>query len=436
MGLAGNSGVTAPAFVGAKVMQTARRAIGRAVFFILATLFLLAGCGRQYRGPQEGRGEGKAPLVRVALEDNLSSGKLSFSGEYTLKSEEADYILDASLGNFVVRKVRGQLIIQSPKRQFVYTTYNPVTLYPGKDAKFMWNGIPYQGEISFVRNGSAIAVVNILPMPQYLSGVVPYEIPSNNPDYYAAVEAQAIIARTYTVYHLAHPASTDFDLYADVRHQVYMGMKKDAPLADKAVHLTAGEILKSAGNEIVETQYHSTCGDAIEKRSDYFTGDSGGFLPDQTDGSFNCEVSPFYRWVKETDTRIILNNLVSTGKLTEDRANRYKEDGFDMILKVQSRLKSGRIERLNIQVGDTVVIINEWEIRRILAAEGDSMLPSTEFFLKKLPDDSTGFYIIGAGYGHGRGMCQWGAIGMALKRKSVDDILKFYYPGLHVRKIF
>jgi stage II sporulation protein D len=64
------------------------------------------------------------------------------------------------------------------------------------------------------------------------------------------------------------------------------------------------------------------------------------------------------------------------------------------------------------------------------------MLPSTLFLFKSSPKKPSIVHLIGGGFGHGRGMCQWGAIGMALKNKTYKDILNFYYPNLKISKLY
>ncbi|MEJ2634777.1 MAG: SpoIID/LytB domain-containing protein [Calditrichia bacterium] len=416
--------------------NTARILSRWAAFFIFGAIILFSGCARQFRRPSPEGLPSRVPPVRVALDDNLSSGTLSFEGKYELKSEEATYILDASSGEFGVSYSNQKLVFSSSQRWFSYTHFQSIDFIPADGGKFVWNGVPYSGEISFRKENSRVAVVNVLPMTDYLKGVVPREIPSNSEDYKEAVKAQCIAARTYALYHLEHPAAADYDVFADSRDQVYMGLKGHSALSDEAVDKTLGTILKEANGRIVETQFHSTCGGILELKDDYGNDNHTGIINDVSGDSVNCSASPLYRWVEPLSTRTILKNLVKAGKLSGEKAAALAENGFEMSIQVRSRLASGRIKQLLIKLNDHSILLNEWQMRVVLSGDKSRILPSNLFFLKKSPRYTDRFYVIGAGFGHGRGMCQWGAIGQSLEGKNYKDILSFYYPALKLGKIY
>ncbi len=416
--------------------NTARILFRWAAFFIFGAVLIFSGCARQLRGPSPEGLPSRVPSVRVALDDNLSSGTLFFEGKYELKSEEATYILDASSGEFRVSYSNQKLVFSSSQRWFSYTHFQSIDFIPADGGKFIWDGVPYSGEISFSKENSRVAVVNILPMTDYLKGVVPREIPSNSEDYKEAVMAQCIAARTYALYHLEHPAAADYDVYADSRDQVYSGLQGHSALSDAGVDKTLGTILKETNGGIVETQFHSTCGGTLELRGDYGEDHHAGSINDVSGDSVNCIASPLYRWVESLSTRTILKNLVKAGKLSEEKAATLAENGFEMSIQIRSRLASGRINQLLIKLNDDNFLLNEWQMRVVLSGDKGRILPSNLFFLKKSPRHADLFYVIGAGFGHGRGMCQWGAIGQALKGQSYRDILSFYYPALKLEKIY
>lgn len=400
---------------------------------MLGSMVVLVSCARQLYQPSREIPPSAGTQIRVALDDNLQSATLIFNDEYRLKSEEALYILDQSIGEFTVESSKHQLIFRSERREFVFKDFQTVQFRTSGYGRFVWNGIPYQGEIQFIEDGDKVVVVNTLPLPSYLRGVVPYEIPSQSEDYYQAVAAQTVAARTYAVYHLQHPATELFQVFADTRDQVYLGLQKSSDLANQAIEETAGQVLADSAGEVIETQYHSTCGGLLEVRNAYYPAPVNPIRNDSLQGSFNCVGSPLYRWIKKIDTRIILHNLERLGYISPQKSGHLKENGFTMDLSVLSRSPSGRIETLSIKVNDQNFALRDYQIRVALGNDQGEILPSNLFFLKSSPRNSRLLYIIGAGYGHGFGMCQWGAIGMALKGQSYRDILKFYYPALHIK---
>jgi len=131
-----------------------------------------------------------------------------------------------------------------------------------------------------------------------------------------------------------------------------------------------------------------------------------------------------------------MKNLSQLGESEMKPDSEFEEKGFTMEITVLSRRNSGRISEMMIQLNDESIRLNDWQIRQVFSDADNKPLPSTLFLLKSSPSQKNQFYVIGAGYGHGRGMCQWGAIGQSLKGKSYKDILTFYYPGLFLNKIY
>jgi len=377
----------------------------------------------------------KIPLIRVALEDEISHGTLSFRDPFRLISEEATYILTEEMGQFEVQYQQGLLTIKNTERSFSFQNFHSLELVSENEGIFLWNNTPFTGKLSFNKSGNAIILTNTLPLPQYLEGVIPYEIPTHSEEYYQAILAQTIAARTYAVYRIKNPQTQNFDIFADSRDQVYQGTANSSELVHKAVLESFGTILQTPQNELFKIQYHSTCGGTI----DAYPTTAENILPviqDQSTHNDYCIVSPLYRWVIPLTTRDILENLVNLGFVKQSEADVWREKGFDMSLEVLSRKASGRIEKLAVNVGDKSIILQEWQIRRLFSNKPGQLQPSTLFFLKSSPSNSELVYIVGAGFGHGRGMCQWGAIGKALEGESYQDILNFYYPELILNKIY
>jgi stage II sporulation protein D len=131
----------------------------------------------------------------------------------------------------------------------------PVTIRAQKNGFLAYGGKQYRGDLRIAKIGGRIQLVNVVGLEEYLLGVVPGEMPKDWP--LAALEAQAVAARTYAVSNLVKGRT--FDLYSDWRSQVYYGAQSEAPGTTQAVRETAGEILTYDGLP-AQTFYFSSSG--------------------------------------------------------------------------------------------------------------------------------------------------------------------------------
>jgi SpoIID/LytB domain protein len=164
----------------------------------------------------------------------------------------------------------------------------PLVVRPGKKAPLALDGKLYRGKLQLVREGGYLRVVNVVPLESYLAGVVPGEVPSGWPA--EALKAQAVAARSYAIASLLK--GKPYDLYADVRSQVYLGVAGEKPSTTKAVDGTAGEVVLYAG-KVATTYYFSTSGGKTASAADVF-GFAVPYLvsrPDPWD-----KLSPYHRW--------------------------------------------------------------------------------------------------------------------------------------------
>ncbi len=420
-------------------MNTVWRATG---FFLTTAVLILGlllqwGCAsRVQQRPSEQTS--REPRVRVCLDENFRNGTIRFEGNFLLELEEAHYWFDENLGALNV-SVKGNYITIRNKQRF-FELEMPQTLifqpeYPRY--KFYWNDIPYSGSLLIRVDRSHRLVINRLPVETYLQGVVPYEIPTRTPEYKEAVFAQAIAARTFVLFSMNHPNNDDFDVHADERDQVYRGAQQMTPLAQKAIKDTRGTILAQNGQPVL-TQFHSTCGGILEVAKNSPADDSTRITMayDLTDNEFNCKVSPKYRWLEKRSMETVLTNMQHIFSIDSITVEKWREDGYRITLEIVSRNPGGRVNEMRITINDQTFLAKRYQIRQVLADDTGTPLPSTLFFINQSPSDPQKFYIIGAGAGHGRGMCQWGAIGMALRGHSYKDILSFYYPEFSLMKLY
>jgi SpoIID/LytB domain protein len=195
----------------------------------------------------------------------------------------------------------------------------PVRFLPGK-APLEVGGVRYRGQVDVAVTGRKLDAVNHLGLEQYLFGVVPREMPSDWAE--EALKAQAVAARSYALAHLVR--GKPYDLYADVRSQVYGGLDGEHPRATAAVRATAGEVLLWDGRPI-DALFHSTSGGATADVQEVF-GAAVPYLVGVDDPW--SSLSPVHRWgptpVSEATLRkgLELRSPVRALKLTRAASGR------------------------------------------------------------------------------------------------------------------
>jgi len=306
------------------------------------------------------------------------------------------------------------------------------------DSFQLWNGKRYRGTITFVRTDSGFLVVNSLPMDSYLRGVVPLEIGNRTPAEFAAVQAQAVAARTYAYKHLT--SSRAFDMYATVQDQVYGGVDAEKPQSDSAITTTADVVVLYNGQPIT-TPYHSTCGGSTAGVSEvwYDQPDQPYLRPvsDRIPGTnnFYCDPSPRFSWTQSYDAaglRAVMEKyLASYTKAPKNGVGKITD------IREQGRTPSGRIAALTVQTETGSYTLRGNDIRFVLRDPKGAILNSTFFSFTKETSggEVSSFTVNGRGYGHGIGMCQWGAIGRARAGQNYRTILETYYPGTTIGRI-
>ena len=168
------------------------------------------------------------------------------------------------------------------------TAASPLVIRPAKNALIALDGRPYRGKLELVPQGGFVRVVNGVPLESYLQGVVAGEMPFGWPA--EALEAQAVAARSYALANLLK--GKPYDLYADARSQVYLGVSGEKASTTQAVTATAGQVVTYAGR-VATTYYFSTSGGKTASAEDVF-GFSVPYLvsrPDPWD-----KLSPYHEW--------------------------------------------------------------------------------------------------------------------------------------------
>jgi len=318
------------------------------------------------------------------------------------------------------------------------TQLGSVFVSPSEGSILTWDGKQYRGNIVITPTDSGLLVVNRLSMDSYLRGVVPLEIGNRTPAEFAAVQAQAVAARTYAYKHLT--STRAFDMYATVQDQVYGGVDAEKPQSDSAIMTTADVVVLYNGQPIT-TPYHSTCGGSTAGVSEvwYDQPDQPYLRPvsDRIPGSDNyyCDSSPRFSWSQSYDAaglRAVMDKYLAA-------YTKAPKNGVGKITDIteQGRTPSGRVAALIVQTETGSYTLRGNDIRFVLRDPKGAILNSTYFtFIESTNGgEISNLTVNGRGYGHGIGMCQWGAIGRARAGQNYRTILETYYPGTTIGRI-
>ncbi|MBV9699568.1 MAG: SpoIID/LytB domain-containing protein [Candidatus Eremiobacteraeota bacterium] len=270
---------------------------------------------------------------------------------------------------------------------------------------FAFNGRPFRGTFSRLADGQ---IVNLVDLEAYLLSVVAAEMPSRWPA--EALQAQSICARTY-VLQRSDPRR-GYDLIPSQLDQVYDGVTAETPAATAAVRATPSTVLKY-GSNFARVAYSSCCGGHTEASDDAWGGAPVPYL-----GGVACDwcaASPNFRWSRT----IALDDLATRLAADVPPAAQVRD------VKVAARDASGRARAVEIVTPQGSTFVPGTTFRRAL---GSRELPS--LLISEIERDPSADQVtaLGGGLGHGVGLCQWGARGMALAARGATEILAAYFP--------
>lgn len=440
--------------------------------------------------------KGKQPDVTVGI---VSAQKIHFSlnKPYLAKGEKVlgEQVVEFSEGGVLWNGNQYSQLTFHPQSTDASFSLSDVTI----GVNFHWERKETQtflGTLRFVVESDKIVAINELPVEKYLESVISSEMSATSS--LELLKAHAVISRSWLLAQMKKRREvaesgnnffsftkkedtlirwydredhTLFDVCADDHCQRYQGITKEtSPHVAEAIRQTKGQILMD-GEEICDARFSKCCG-GITEEFQYCWEDTPKTyltavrdialgvehtLPNLTNeeeaekwirfnppafcntqdkkilsevlNDYDQETVNFYRW-KET---------LSQEKLQQLIADKLKMDlGSILDMKAVERGKSGRISKLQI-IGTekTFTIGKELEIRRTLS---DSHLLSSAFVVDKYDKDEQGvpqrFELIGAGWGHGVGLCQIGAAVMGEQGYHYDAILLHYYQGAEIKKLY
>ncbi len=420
-----------------------------------ALALLLAACapaGPAHRAPPGGPAGGpvvgvpsapalpaEEPQVRVGIMVDTTAIEATADVAFQLTADGREVGESAAGERWVFTEdAEGRIVGRSHAGREVGPVAGPLVLRPAAGGHVRLGERPYRGTALIVpRDSGRVSAVNVVDLEGYLLGVVPSEIPSLALE---AVKAQAVAARTYAVGNMGSRSTLGFDFYATVADQVYGGVAREDTMAARAVRETRGEIVTYGGAPIL-AYYHSTCGGHTAAIDEVWDRPPQPYLRSvsdaRPDGSgYYCDISSRFDWHEEW-TGAALQRIV--GKmLAQFFRVPAAQLGAIQRLSVEERTTSGRVAVLGIDAGGRHYRIHGDSIRWILRPEEGRILNSILFDLRQERSDGgvRRLSVDGHGWGHGIGMCQMGAIGRAKAGQDYHEILRAYYTGTDITRLY
>jgi len=356
--------------------------------------------------------------------------------------------------------------------QYVYPQLRPLTAYENGVNCINMGTRVYRGRMEIGRYGSSsLTAVNILPLEEYLYGVVPSEMPSDWHE--EALKAQAVCARSYALIKAgfggASNAKKGYKIVDTVSSQVYKGYLVESAKCNRAVNATKGEMV-CYNNKVVPTYYFSTSGGKTEASKDVWAVDLPYLqsVPDLYERDASREV-----WQELLTLTEIKNCLVrqgiELGEIDDLTVSKYSDTNRAYALRLKSGKKSITLQGTTIRTvlnlySTKFKIVRKGDVPdkvSVLGAEGmtsgsiSNMYIASEEGISKASQELSQYIVksadnlsnyprtapekdgellfAGMGYGHGVGLSQYGAKGMAEAGYNYKEIIEYYFTGASVR---
>ena len=341
-------------------------------------------------------------IVRVLLSDNQTAAQIQHSGRVYIYTQDLSKKYKVSAEGTLAVKALGNGRVQVG----TLIANQPIILEPAKNTLFTWDKNVYAGKLFITPATNTFFMVEHVDLENYLYGVLPYEMSYSWP--LEALKAQAVAARTYTLKTLESVKNKNFDLYSDVRSQMYKGGGKQYDSVKQAVDGTRNQVL-TYQDKLFYTFYHGNCGGGTDDVRSW-SPSSRSIKPLSGASCSTDSHSKSYSWHME-----IPNSKITAYARTVGLSGALKD------LSVSRKTSTGRATTLALRTTSGLKPVTCSKLRLSIGIRSCK--------ITKIHVGSKTTYFEGKGYGHGVGMCQDGANGMAKKGKDYKQILKNYYPG-------
>ncbi len=393
------------------------------------------------------------PLDRVEAESSDATGGVrirdvrvlivSDARQIRIRSEKGLTIIDEVAGR-TESTIGDALVVRAAPSGMIFVDDQPwsgtgIFLNPSGDWKILVDAIgrgerqldsEYPGSLYVFNRDGLLSVINRVEIEQYVGCVVANEVWPDFSD--EALKTQAIVARTYVLYHMLRRPDAMYDVAATQGSQVYRGIRNDTVgvRAQQAAEFTRGLVCtyrENGNDQLFCTYYSSACGGMSQSAAKLGAeGDieplSGGVKCDY------CRIAPgnVYRW---GPVRVSTSDVLA--KLTS-RYPEFADLGSILSILPIDKTPSGRPVTLRIDGsnGTSHGLLAE----RFRIAVGANTVRSTDCTIRVSGDEV--FFENGKGFGHGLGLCQWGMQNLTLQGRSAAQVLRFYYPGSRLTRVY
>ena len=349
--------------------------------------------------------------VRVAIIQDAFSLRLKINGFYEVVDSATNQVLNRGRNlNTTVAAYQGGILLG-----VLQSNTNKLFVKPASPEAVIVEGRRFRGSIQFIKkNNGKILAINHIELEDYIKGILYNEVSHFWP--IEALKAQAIVSRTYAVYQCEVNKARDFDVTNDIYSQVYGGRTSERYRTNKAVQYTAGEVI-TYQDKPIPAYFHATCAGHTEDASVLW---NINLAPLKGVACNFCQDSPHFNWYDVLLLNDIKDKLVKAG---------YKiKDIKDII--VLDRTDSGRVKDLDFVSSEKTLKLSAKDFRNLI---GPNIIRSTNFNISVVENDAV---IEGMGWGHGVGLCQWGAYFMSKEGSSCEEILQYYYPGIKISRLY
>lgn len=409
-----------------------------------ALFLLLLGCSAAPRMRSVTTSDA-VPQVKVLLRQTSQAVAVTANMAFVVKGDDNQDITYVSEGQKIELKcAQDKIEIYDAQGKSLGKTITATCSAKSDEIRFLTGGNSYRGRLVATANNGEMMLLNVLDMESYLMGVVRNEIGKLPMEQIEAAKAQAVAARTYAVKN--RNKYKTYDYVSDVGDQVYQGASSETDVSNQAVVETAGQILQY-NDQPIGAFFFSTCGGVTANAIDVWKNSSSTPYLQSVRTSYNgknfCMESPLYRWeVKWTGDEIenlIKSNLPAILKdqlPSEDFSKLQAQQLYN--LAVIQRDSSQRIQTIKIGFSKDQYTVTGEQIRRIL--KGEKSILYSSLFRIDIQRNADGTIMtvsaIGAGNGHGVGMCQWCARTMAKDGYGYQQILGYFYRGTALKKMY
>jgi len=355
------------------------------------------------------------PMIRIAIVRNVDRVQIRMNGAYEISDPLTRKVIEDGIRFADYETISGGKTLKLGERSL---GIKRVRFYARRDVSVYHGGKEkrYRGyvDVHLTPDGKLL-VINQLELEDYVRGVLYHEVSHRWP--MEALKVQAVATRSYAVYQMKANYMRDFDVTNDIYSQVYGGRTGERYRTNIAVSETIGEVLLYQG-KILPAYFHATCSGRTENVKELWPRHE--MPPLAGVACRHCRESPHYFWKRNLQLKDIQTKLNAKGH----------KIGAIADIAILNHNTSGRIEKLLLtdRTGGKLTIAGK-DFREVV---GPNIIRSNNYYVVM-----HGYYVdfFGKGWGHGVGMCQWGAQGMSSIGSAYDKILELYYPGTEIAKL-